>query len=674
MPDKYQMSISLNILNHLGLNLYSNTPTVLAEVIANAWDADATEVRIDFDIKNQTITVTDNGSGMNRNDINDKFLYVGYKKRDNPDYGTPNGRKPMGRKGIGKLSLFAIANKFFVYSLKSGGEEEAFLMDANKIKEAIKGESPSSPKQYEPDPVPFDEDITTHGTIIKITELKKAKITQASINGLKKRIARSFNIHNDPSGFCIFVNDKEITIDDRDYFHKARFLFQYGDRDYAQYCNGLDEDHNSQEKMCFQRPCAFNQDGVAEEHGEYKISGWIAIARRSNDLDNMGPEDENLNKIMILVREKVAQDDILLEYRLGGMFTKYIYGAISAEFLDEDDKDDIATSSRQKISENDPRYKALKSFIERELRYIWIETNKLKEKRGIEDAMSSNPYVKEWYEKLKPRSLQEIAKKIFGAIDKAGIDESEKNNFYANGVLTLEAFKMRDALKMLESIDESNLDIFLQYLSDVDAIEAIHYREIIQERLDVIREFQKHVDNKETWEKVLQNYIFDHLWLLDPAWERATQYKNMEERLQKVVAGVPVDNKTVRLDIRYRRIAASHVIIELKRASRMLSKTEIESQVRKYIAALKKELSENQNEIKYPIESFCIVGRLPQGWDNPEIRKKDEESLRPYSIRVITYQELIDNAYSAYSKYLQASEKTGDLRELIDNIRKHETQ
>ena len=39
---KYRMTISLNVLNHLGLYLYSNTPAVLAEVIANAWDANKT--------------------------------------------------------------------------------------------------------------------------------------------------------------------------------------------------------------------------------------------------------------------------------------------------------------------------------------------------------------------------------------------------------------------------------------------------------------------------------------------------------------------------------------------------------------------------------------------------------------------------------------------------------
>ena len=40
----YRMTISRNILNHLGLSLYSNTPAVLTEVIANAWDADATGI------------------------------------------------------------------------------------------------------------------------------------------------------------------------------------------------------------------------------------------------------------------------------------------------------------------------------------------------------------------------------------------------------------------------------------------------------------------------------------------------------------------------------------------------------------------------------------------------------------------------------------------------------
>lgn len=43
---KYEMTISLQIVEHLGLNLYSNTSAVISEAVANAWDADAKTVEI----------------------------------------------------------------------------------------------------------------------------------------------------------------------------------------------------------------------------------------------------------------------------------------------------------------------------------------------------------------------------------------------------------------------------------------------------------------------------------------------------------------------------------------------------------------------------------------------------------------------------------------------------
>ncbi len=48
-PAMYEMRLSLSVLDHLGLNLYSNIPAVISEVVANSWDADATEVSIDID-------------------------------------------------------------------------------------------------------------------------------------------------------------------------------------------------------------------------------------------------------------------------------------------------------------------------------------------------------------------------------------------------------------------------------------------------------------------------------------------------------------------------------------------------------------------------------------------------------------------------------------------------
>lgn len=57
----------------------------------------------------------------------------------------------------------------------------------------------------------------------------------------------------------------------------------------------------------------------------------------------------------------------------------------------------------------------------------------------------------------------------------------------------------------------------------------------------------------------MQEYVFDHLWLLDPAWERATRYAHMEDRLQSVI-----NDKNVRLDIRYRRVAAPMSLLNSK--------------------------------------------------------------------------------------------------------------
>ena len=669
MPDDKDllMTISLNVLNHLGLNLYSNTPAVIAEVIANAWDADATEIDVDFDVQAGTITVTDNGDGMDFDAVNSRYLHVGYQKRNGKgaEVLTTKGRKPMGRKGIGKLSLFSIANQIYVHTKSEGSPAVSFLMDAARIRQAIAGENPSTPGRYRPERLDPGNDIEGHGTKIKITDLKKVRLTQGSINGLRKRIARRFSILDDVE---IRVNGHRVKFSDRDYFHKARFLYQYG-ADYAHLCNNLDHNADTGNLLCFDRGHRFDEKGIKNGNGSYEVKGWIAIARRSNDLDDSS-QDENLNKITIVVRGKVAQEDILQEFRLGGMITKYIYGEIHADFLDEDAKEDIATSSRQSISVDDPRYKALKSFLGAELKHIWNETNRLKERQGLVSALESNPYLKEWYEALKPRPLQKFAAKIFGDIDKAGIDEARKQDFYANGVLAFKAMETRNAFELLENVDESNLDMFLEYLNDVDAIEAAHYREIVRERLQVVERLQSQVKD-DAKERVIQEYVFEHLWLLDPAWERATRHEKMEKRLQEAIDG---KGKTLRTDISYQRVSAAHVIIELKRGSRRVAKSEIESQLVKYINALEKELAKNPAESRLPIEAVFIVSKLPPRWEDATVRKQDEDSLRPYSIRVLTYEELIDNARSAYAKFLDAQSHTRDVELLIQNIRNYQPE
>ena len=80
---------------------------------------------------------------------------------------------------------------------------------------------------------------------------------------------------------------------------------------------------------------------------KYSVTGWIGTVNESGHLKDTDTGD-NLNKIVVMVRGKVAQEDILDEFIEGGMYTKYIFGELQADFLDSDDEEDIATSSRQK--------------------------------------------------------------------------------------------------------------------------------------------------------------------------------------------------------------------------------------------------------------------------------------------------------------------------------------
>src|SRR5436189_6426563 len=98
----YRMRLSLSVLDHLGLNLYSNIPAGLSEAVANSWDADAGTVLIEMDAAGRTISVRDDGMGMSATDLNDRYLFVGFKRREVGPSTTPRGRPVMGRKGIGK--------------------------------------------------------------------------------------------------------------------------------------------------------------------------------------------------------------------------------------------------------------------------------------------------------------------------------------------------------------------------------------------------------------------------------------------------------------------------------------------------------------------------------------------------------------------------------------------
>ena len=112
----FNFNISLSVLNHLGRNLYRSFITVIGEAISNSWDADANNVFIAIDREKNTMSIVDDGIGMDEIDFQDKFLKIGYSKRKDGKTSSDKNRPYIGRKGIGKLALLSCAKEIEIAS------------------------------------------------------------------------------------------------------------------------------------------------------------------------------------------------------------------------------------------------------------------------------------------------------------------------------------------------------------------------------------------------------------------------------------------------------------------------------------------------------------------------------------------------------------------------------
>ena len=649
-PFSYKMTLSLNVYKHLGVGLYSNIPSVLSEVIANAWDADAEHVEICVNVKNNTIMIKDDGIGMSPEDANNKYLYIGYERRKVKGGSiTAKGRKVMGRKGIGKLSLFSIAKTIEVHSKTENGPSHGFRMSADQIENALKN---GVEGDYRPEPV-LPLQGMGRGTTIKISNIKRdlAKTSKA----LRKRLARRFSIIGASRQFEITINEEPITIEDRDYGNRLEYVWTFGNRDKWTPSSTVIKEYFDRDKSTDKPEC--------------EISGWIGTAKTAGKLKD-SDADESINKIIVMVRDKLALEDILKEFAEGGMYTKYVIGEIHANFLDVDEMDDISTADRQRIIEEDPRYVILMKKIQSELKYIQSKWTDLRNDEGHREALTI-PNIKEWYGSLTP-DHKDAAKKLFGRINRMPIDDIDtKRQLFVSGILAFENLKLRDMLHRLENIDISNMGALKETFIQLDDLEANAYYQITKERLEVIRKLNEHVEAN-VKEKAIQKFLFDHLWLLDPSWERASKTEVMERRVESAFETVNTnltrDQKTSRLDIKYTTTGNKHVIIELKRPEISLKTSDLLEQIGKYRAAVINVLDDlgRGNE---PVEFVCVLNQKPSDWKDYDGAEQDKiNSLKAVNARVAMYDELIDNAQKAYSDYTKKQENASRLYQLITSV------
>ena len=650
---KLAMRISLNALEHLGMNLYSNVPAVLSEVVANAWDADAAKVDVHLDKAAGVITIDDDGTGMTRDEVIDRFLTVGFRRRSALGDETPKGRRPMGRKGIGKLSTFSIAETVEVYTERDG-ERTAFRMDRDAMRQKLEADGSDL---YEPEESSEWPQGHPGGTRIILSGLVR-NMTKMTDAGLRRRVARRFSIIGPKNGFTVQVNGKEITAEDRGYHGALEYLWVYGD-----------QTETVELAKNVKRPAVDRSAAVAASLADANLSlrGWIGTVERPAQLKD--EEGDNLNRIALFMRGKLAQEDILDDFAQKEIYADYVIGELHCDELDLDEEADIATSSRQSLKQDDPRYQKLRSAVLAELRHIAGQWTDLRNEDGTKFARSV-PAVAAWLDGL-TGDTKKKAQRWVGRLNEIRSDkDTDRKELLKASILAFESYRQREQLDRLDNITADGITAILPIFRDIDSLELSYYGQIVNLRLGVVRKLQEMM-KQDVKEKILQEHVFDHLWLIDPSWERAKGTEHLETKIATFLDSdtekLSDDEKKGRIDIAYRTASGSHVIIELKRASIATPVDTLTKQVRKYRTGVKKIIAQSDYS-NWPIQIICLVGKPPPEWQGPDGPQEVHDALDAVDARLVFYDQLVDSAQKSYADYLEAHKKTDRLWEVFRSI------
>lgn len=664
---KFKLEVDLNVINHLGVGLYSSTPAALTELVANAWDADANEVRITIDKENNQIVIEDDGHGMNAKAIKEKFLNVGYSRRRqsiNKEKSDSGKRRVMGRKGIGKLSMFALADLVRVTSQAASDEIVGFVVDVPQLKKSLENRNFLELDEFNGGP--FSKGQGTRITLEKI--LTGLKTTESY---LRVKLARRFSVLGDIHGFKVYLNGNEITKADRGFYQHVQFLWAFDKETQAatqKLATNLASIATSDAPGAIKEPCIQFLDCLVTcgEHS-FPVTGYVASVLKPQ---NLGNKEDSANIFSVFANGRLFAENILDEANSAKYYQNYLVGEIHADFLD-DDEVDRATASREAIKRDDPRYQALLGFIRTTLEGIGDQWDEWRTELGLDPDDKGNAGVNEWLAGLVDKRDAKLAKRLMTSIKNATIHSDDLKNdaakkvLYRGAIIGFEKLKLKNQLNRLAEVTDVLSAEFASIFSALSDVEEASYSEITKQRLEIIKRFKEIANDPAALEKVAQTYLFDHLWLLDPSWDRVGGSGQMELTLTKYLKDSQPDSTGARLDITYRASSGRHIVVELKRPGKTsLNFYELFEQVSKYKDAVTAYFRTKEPNKPVPaLDIYLLIANTPSGYD--ESKRK---SLAEVDGKIITYSQLINDANTAYQAYLDIAKHTGGLEKILGKL------
>lgn len=544
-PHTFTMAVLGRMLEHLGVQLYKRRDTAIAELVANAWDAGATNIWIElpgdqnYSPLTSEISIEDDGSGMSAESVQDAYLVLGRNRRrdsvaGDDGYMSGSGRRIMGRKGIGKLAGFGIADQM---TLETWQDSAMVRLPMNI--EALKLDSRSmSEIELDGQVLAVRSDARSpSGTRLILRRLKH----QSSIDPdtLKMALSRRFS-RSVRGQMSIFVNREPIGDPVIDWHYQAP---SSGD---------------------FEKKTLLDGQEVRVQYGFSKKV--------------LPPE---LQGFTIMVHGKTAQAPPFffnVENSASGQHgTKYLTGVIEADFLDddEDDESDVVSTDRQEIDWETAACESLRSLGEKLVRTALAEFRDFKRDRAGA-RVKENERVRDALKSLDKESAK-TAEKMLGVVGLVDTDQEREIDLALAIINALRYQHFHDVVdeieRAAESSDPAALGILLEGLVSWGSLEGQALLTIVRGRLAIIELFHQMINVRapETAPALGASNLHDLLarfpWLLGPDLHFISEETSLKKRIEeigKTYVGTPKDGRR-RYDLLALSSDAEIVVVELKR-------------------------------------------------------------------------------------------------------------
>lgn len=476
---KLKIKFAGRLIDLLGQQMYGGAVPSVAELVANAWDADAKKVEITIppDVKTPgaEIIVRDFGVGMSFEELNKFYLHVGYERRIRGER-TDGGRLVMGRKGIGKLAGFGIAEDILVTSIKNGHLVELGL---NYTK--LRGLETTA--EFEFDPVRDEPSTEPDGVIVTFKNLKLSRSINA--DSFRTSMARRFALGSE--SMQISVNTVPITKED------INFEFRYPDTGWTE----------------------------EEIDGFGKIEYWFGFL-------NNTIQDAELRGVSVFARERVAQFTPFFFNLTGGIngqvALEYLTGQIKADILD-DDTDYIATD-RQTVNWQFDKAPILEEWGKRKIKELCADWKKKHEQKNINRFQHK---LGDFFLRIENLASEQERKDVTSALTKiASIERMTEEDFkiIASSMISgVERESVKKVIQRINATSDEALPELFDAIKEWDIISAVSTAEVVFGRIKIIEQFKKHIDDRlpekaREGELDMQVFVREYPWLLGHRFEQ----------------------------------------------------------------------------------------------------------------------------------------------------------